>query len=115
MDPQIQYLLARKQKADSLPSEVRLQYAEEYAKIVFELAMYAMDHPMPYWDEIVNDAVLQFVLRIFAEKYEPQENRPFVSWVFDQAVNEIDASYHTRDQARFFKAIQMVRGQLMKI
>lgn len=115
MDLQIQHLLARKQKADSLPVEVRIQYAEEYANIVFELAMYAMVHPMPYWDEIVNDAVLQFVLRIFAEKYEPQENRPFVSWVFDQAVNEIDASYHTGDQTRFFNCIQGVGMQLSKV
>lgn len=115
MDPQIQYLLARKQKADSLPAEVRTQFAEEYANIVFELAMYAMAHPMPYWDEIVNDAVLQMVLRAFAEKYEPQENRPFVSWMFDQAVNEIDVSYHTRDQVRLFNCIQGVRMQLGKV
>jgi len=115
LDQKIQYLLARKQKADSLPPEIRNQYKDDYSQIVFEIAKYAITNLLPYWDEQVNDVILESLLRAMAQKYEIYENRPFVSWVFDQVVSEIDASYHFKDQARFFNCIQNAGMQLKKL
>lgn len=115
MNPLIQILLVRKQKADALPVEIRNKYAEEYNRIIAELAQCGLSYPLPVWDEQINSEILSIIFRDMAQKYEMPQHKPFVNWIHDQVIHEIDASFGAMDPERLFICIQTVNMQLSKI
>lgn len=109
-NPQIQALLTRKAKADALSPEIRQKYAEDYQNIVFELAKHAVSYSLPTWDEQVNSVIVRSIFRIMGQKYD--HKKPYIEWMCQSLIPEVDESFRVQDQARFFKCIQVARKQL---
>lgn len=107
---QITALLARKAKADALPPEIRKKYADDYLNIVLELAKHAVVHSLPAWDEEVNSVVLGVMLWDMGKKYD--HKKPYVEWMCQRLIPEVDESFRTRDQARFYQCIQVASKQI---
>lgn len=110
MNPQIQALLTRKAKADALIPEIRSKYAESYQDIVFELAKHAVVNGLPAWDEQVNSVIVSSLFRIMGIKYE--HKKPYIEWMCQSCILEVDESFRVQDQARFYKCIQVARKQI---
>jgi len=108
--PEIQTLLTRKAKADALPPEIRQKYAENYNRVVADLAHYGLDHQLPHWDEEVNSLVLSITLWDMGQKYP--NKKPYVEWMCAAMIPEVDESFRARDQVRFERCIQTTRKQL---
>lgn len=107
----IQYLLSRKQTADSLAPEVRQRYAQEYSRVVAQLADYV--HLIPHWDEEVNDEVLRRTLWDMSARYS--QHGPYIEWISSGFIPEVDESWRTRDQARFVRAVMVARQQINNV
>ena len=107
---EIQALLTRKSKADALTPEIRSKYAESYRDIVFELAKYAVDHLLPNWDEEVNSVILDTFFRLMGQKYD--HKKPYIEWMCQSLIPEVDESFRVQDQARFYKCIQVASKQI---
>lgn len=109
----IQQLLARKAKADALPPEIRQKYADEYLDIILELAKHAVVHSLPAWDEEVNSVVLRVMLNDMGKKYD--HKKPYVEWMCQRLIPEVDESFRVRDQDRFTKCIQVASKQIRNV
>lgn len=110
---QIQTLLTRKAKADALPPEIRKKYAEDYNRIVSEIVQYGLTRELQAWDDQINSEILSLTLRDMASKYE--HKKPYVEWMCQGLIPEVDESFKERDQGRFFKCIQVARAQLNNV
>lgn len=108
--PEIQTLLSRKQTADSLAPEIRQKYAKSYNEVVANIACYGLDHSLPNWDYEVNSEILSITLKEMAKKYE--NKKPYVEWMCQSLIPEVDESFRERDQGRFEKCIQVARKQI---
>ena len=108
-------LLSRKQKADSLPPEVRARFADEYNKIVTELTKYAIDHQLPAWDEQINSEIVTVIFRAMAKEYDDPAQRNTVSQILAEFEPEINESFRTQDQPRFYQAVSAARDKLKNI
>lgn len=113
MNPEIQALLSRKQKADSLAPEIRQKYAESYNQVVGDLAKYGLDHSLPAWDYEVNSEILWIVFQEMGNKYE--NKKPYIEWMCQRLIPEVDESFKVRDQGRFEKCIQVARKQINNV
>ncbi|WP_135550866.1 hypothetical protein [Desulfosporosinus fructosivorans] len=110
MNPEIIALLIRKQKADSLTPEIRQQYADKYLDIVLELARHAVVHSLPAWDEEVNSVIVRQMLLEMGQKYD--HKKPYIEWMCQTLIPEVDISFQVRDQARFYHCIQVASKQI---
>jgi len=110
LNPQIQALLTRKSKADSLPPEIRQKYAEGYNRVITEIARFGFDHQLPNWDEEVNSLILSITLWDMGQKYD--HKKPYIEWMCQGLIPEVDESFRVRDQGRFYQCIQVARKQL---
>lgn len=113
MNPEIQALLTRKAKADALSPEIRSKYAEEYQNIVADLAQHSLDHPLPTWDEEINSGVLSITLWDMGQKYA--HKKPYIEWMCQGLIPEVDESFRVQDQGRFSKCIQVARKQIRNV
>ncbi len=113
MNPEIQQLLTRKAKADALPPETKLQFAEHYKLLVSQIVEYGLNHPLPTWDYDINSEILSITLREIAKIYE--NKKPYVEWMCKSMVPEIDVSFREKDQERFHKLIQAARQQIRNV
>ena len=111
--PQIQALLIRKRKADDLPAEIRSKYIEEYNSILAELVQYALVYPLQLWDEEINSFIVRWIFQTMAEQYE--RTKPYIEWMCQSLIPEVDESFRVRDPERFYKCVQMARQQLSKV
>ena len=109
----IKQLLTRKAKADALSPEIRQKYAEDYQNIVFELAKYAVINSLPAWDEDVNSVIVSSLFRIMSGKYD--HKKPYIEWMCQKLIPEVDESFKTKDQERFFKCIQVASQQIRNV
>ncbi len=103
-------LIARKTKADALSLEIRQKYAKSYNEVVADLAKYGLDHSLPMWDYEVNSEILSITLRDMSQKYE--NKKPYVEWMCQSLIPEVDESFRYKDQGRFEKCIQVARKQI---
>ena len=109
----IQQLLTRKATADALPPEIRSKYLEEYNQVISQIVEYGLNYPLPTWDYDINSEILSITLREIASKYE--NKKPYVEWMCQSLVPEIDVSFRERDQNRFHKCIQTARQQIRNV
>jgi len=110
ISPEIQILLARKAKADALPPEIRQKYIDEYQDIVLLLAKHAVVHSLPAWDEDVNSMILRVLLWEMGKKYD--HKKPYIEWMCQSLIPEVDASFQARDQGRFYQCIRIASQQI---
>lgn len=110
MNPEIQYLLNRKATADALPPEIRQKYADEYLTIVLDLAKHAVVHSLPAWDEEINSVILRQMFLEMGKKYD--HKKPYVEWMCQRLIPEVDESFRARDQGRFVKCIQVASREI---
>jgi hypothetical protein len=106
----IQQLLARKAKADALSPEIRQKYADEYLDIVLELAKHAVVHSLPAWDEDVNSVIVRVLFWEMGKKYD--HKKPYIEWMCQRLIPEVDESFRVRDQDRFVRCIQVASKQI---
>jgi len=110
INPEIQALLTSKATADALPLEIRQKYAEKYNWVVAGIVQYGLSYPLPNWDEEVNSEILRYTLWDMSQKYA--HKKPYIEWMCQSCIPEVDVSFMERDQGRFYKCIQVARKQL---
>lgn len=96
--PELQALLFRKIKADALNPHVRAQYNQQYIELLIQIAVKAEIEALPYWDMDVCLAILTQFLKKLAFYYQLNEEwKSYISWLFDQYVNQIDMAFESKD------------------
>lgn len=58
--------------------------------------------------------IVDTVFRAMAKKYENPARRDTVNQIFSEWETEINESFRTRDQGRFFRAVKAAREKLRK-
>jgi hypothetical protein len=112
---EIQQLLSRKHKAESLSPDIQKQYAEHYKLLVTKIAQYAINNQLPAWDEEVNSEILRIMLMEFAKKYDIPQSKPVVEQIFLEFDNEVNESFKTKEQRRFENAVRVAREKLRRL
>lgn len=110
LNPEIQQLITRKSKADQQPPEIRLKFADYYNLICSKIVEYGLSNPLPTWDYDINSEILSITLKDIAKKWE--NKKPYIEWMCQTLIPEVDVSFSSRDQARFYHCIQMARQQI---
>lgn len=113
LNQEIQALLIRKAKADAQSPEIRKQYANYYNQIIAKVVEYGLNNPLPTWDYDINSEILSITLKDMAKKWE--HKKPYVEWMCQSLLPDIDASFKERDQKRFSNCIQLARQQLKNV